>query len=330
MEFEINNKKVVIPHAHLLSRNEFNIKIVNGLFVIVEDKCAICYEPFDENNPPKFLGNQCKCITVYHRNCIKNAIERYKSCPTCRAPKIEIVDTKFSNMNIAKYEELFHKALSILKGVSRLIFITNWKQQIPSQYLSVSTLVDPFAYLEYLRYDSTWSVCSIFEQSLTQIEFETPKYALGDQTIKDPSKFHQHFKTFTCNIIDDTFDWQGVVIAGGSISKLLMRHMELQDYPLDSDVDFFIYGQSPKDRTTSLINMLTYFCKKFTNKVYFAAKGYIIDIYITGIERTFQIVMASSTTIDNILYHFDLDHVQVAYKNGQVLATPQFIASFRY
>jgi len=80
----------------------------------------------------------------------------------------------------------------------------------------------------------------------------------------------------------------------------------------------------------SLINTLTYFRRKFTNRVYFASKGYVIDIYITGIERTIQIIMANNCNIDDILYNFDLDYVKVAYQNGRVLATPQFIASFTY
>jgi Ring finger domain len=330
MEFEINDKKFTITRDNLLSRDQFNDNVINKIFTTIENMCAICYNHFDENNPPKFLGNQCKCMTVYHENCIQTAIKNFKSCPTCRASKVEIVSTKFSNVNIAKYEELFNKALPTLEHEEKLIFITNWKTSIPSQYMTISTLINPYDYLNSFRYSSDWKSCSIFEKDVKYIEFESPKYTLGESTIKDLARFRQHFEIFTYSIIDNTFNWNGVVIAGGSISKLLMQHMELQDYPIDSDVDLFIYGQTLKDRIASLISTLTYFRNKFGNKVYFASKGYVIDIYITGIERTIQIVMANNCNIDDILYNFDLDYVKVAYQNGQIIATPQFIASFKY
>ena len=330
MEFEINAKKVIIPHENLLSRQEFNSKVINALFTIVENKCAICYEPFDEQNPSKFLGGQCKCMTVYHEMCIKKALTRFKSCPTCRSSKVEIVDIKFSNLNIVKYEELFNKATQALEQEQKLAFIANWKKLIPSQHLTVSTLVDVYAYLSSFRYSPAWQECPIFDQGMTRIEFEDLKYTPGTQTIKDYMKFRKHFEIFTCNTIDDSFNWKGVVIAGGSISKLLTRHFELQDYPIDSDIDFFIYGETLRDRMETLHNTLAYFCKKYSNKVYFASKGYLIDMYIIGIERVFQIVITSNCNQDGILYNFDLDHVQVLYQQGQVLATPQFVASFKH
>lgn len=330
MEFQIRNETVNIPIEHLLSRADFNRNVINKLFILVDNQCAICYEPFDDENPQRFLGGNCKCMTVYHQHCIQIATERFRACPTCRVKNVPIVDTKFSNMDIAKYEELFHKAQGLLEGEARLIFIINWKRQIPAQYLSISTLIDPYAFLTCLRYDPKWQICPIFDTNANYVEFEPPKYKPGDQTIKDKEKFKQHFQKFTYGIIDDSFNWDGIVIAGGSISKLLMRHMEIQDYPLDSDIDFFIYGRAPKDRSSSLSNILTYFATKFSNKVFFAVKGYVIDIYIVGIERTIQIIMASNNSIDDILYHFDMDSVQVAYQGGNILATPRFIASFKH
>ena len=197
------------------------------------------------------------------------------------------------------------------------------------------TIIDVYDYYDFLRYQPDgWKDCDLFDNNncLIQSTFnKTSKFKPNELIIKKYDQFINDFNAFTMELFNNNdFKWNNVVIAGGSISKLLNSKTFVSDIPASSDIDLFIYGNTPHERLISIKYIIEFFSSKFTNKVYFVVRGNVVNIFIANIKRYFQIVITNFISIDEIIYSFDLDNVRVAYLNGKIMACPSFIAALKF
>ena len=106
------------------------------------------------------------------------------------------------------------------------------------------------------------------------------------------------------------------IIAGGSISSLILKGVLLPD----SDIDIFIYGNN-KDRTIRLImNQIILVYGRDTS---IGVSGSVIHISKDGM-RPIQIISSSGKYADDILFNFDLTHICVGLDNRGFMGTPAF------
>jgi len=136
-------------------------------------------------------------------------------------------------------------------------------------------------------------------------------------SIVNMETFQQRFAEYSCGVfekspnpeIDDTesFPWEGVVIAGGSIMQMLRGNYRPRK---NSDMDIFIIGPSYAKNQQTLKNLVRWFKGP---KTYFGIRSSVIYIYIEDIERTFQIVCTSTKTVYELIGRFDTSQIQCCY-----------------
>jgi hypothetical protein len=104
------------------------------------------------------------------------------------------------------------------------------------------------------------------------------------------------------------------VITGGFLLKIIMKHLELEDFP-DTDIDIFV------STSESLKKILKYFKKLGveTANIY----GNIIEIQLEGYKYKFQII-AMNSKIYNIINDFDLGCNKVVYNGDDIYGTSEF------
>lgn len=190
-------------------------------------------------------------------------------------------------------------------------------------------LIDPYSELMegYFRYTEEyrdiWSCENISS---------VPKPELGDETIVPFETAQERFHNFTFGLLDKPlnesdveFPYNNVVIAGGSISKILNAAYDIKK-ARQSDVDIFIYANTHDERTRVFSELLDWF-KSYnvefgTTRTYYAVRGSVVTIYIKDIERKFQIISANATTVSDVIGRFDMTHIQWCFQNGKYFGTP--------
>lgn len=157
----------------------------------------------------------------------------------------------------------------------------------------------------------------------TQLDLETHT-AIGELNVQ----FSENWQNLTYGLLDD-INWDGMVLAGGSVNKLL-RILTQSDNVLkmgpQTDLDLFLIGSEDEQRE-KLIYLLTHFSSKYGDKLFIGHKKSIISIWVVGISRMIQIISSQSKCIFDTLYQFDLTHSQVAYDGTRFYATPFAIES---
>ena len=191
-----------------------------------------------------------------------------------------------------------------------------------SPYLSKMLLIQPEDWLCYFYYHK--STHSLYFQ-----ETDLPTYG-EDQDImvtKDESLLRM---TLMTQGVMKNMNWDNVILAGGAVNIMLDATLQPTDFP-GSDIDIFIYGQTSDIRQNKVNQLLQYFADQvYPNRRHFyAMRGSVISIYIDECPTVFQIISGNSKTILDVLHYFDLDHLRVAYQNGEFYMTMEAAEAFR-
>lgn len=219
-------------------------------------------------------------------------------------------------------------------------------------------LLPVFKYYEYMTYSNKehfQRIHNVFLNSIENDKFklrkkqkmqkkhksykdEIDKYVLqipslyqnGDYTINSEDIFHKKFEEFTYNLIDDSFNWDNIAILGGSLYRLLSPiFSDFKIIPNSADIDIFIYGPNQDDRKNALKRTLEYFKNRYGDNVYFVYGSSIINIYVKGVCRHVQIICNNVTSIIEQLEIFDCEHLQLAYFNQKLYATPMALKAIK-
>lgn len=164
-------------------------------------------------------------------------------------------------------------------------------------------------------------------------------YNIGDNTIMDFDAAKQRLYEFTFGILEKPlneqaldFPFENVVIAGGSIIKILSPNYDMS-LAHKSDVDIFIFGIGAEKRTNvfeSIINWFkSYDTRTNTPNTYYAVHGSLVSIYIKDVKRKFQIITVDCETPYDVIARFDFDYISWCYWNGTFYGLPDACIALR-
>lgn len=332
MEFENNDVKYVITTKDLINNDDYTKNILSKVF-LYNDECGICYEGFDANELGFAVYLNCACKLGYHTQCITQAFDHNKSCPQCRKSNPVIVPFKGNIQDLGEYENFYDKANEHLNlTTDKLRFIHNWFAPVKDKAGSLrkSCLVNPFDYLSYTTHEKEFKESGLYRDldDLHINPVDATSFEVGQQTMRNQEEFMEEFNKITNGFFqkDNSWSWDNIAICGGMVGKLLSHGTKY--YPESSDFDMYVYGKDARDREDVVRRIVKFFG---TYNAWFICKHAVIDVFIPGFPRNFQIIAGNFCNIDDILYSFDLSHIQAAISNlSAIYVTPEFLASQKY
>lgn len=160
-----------------------------------------------------------------------------------------------------------------------------------------------------------------------------PSPPIGKPAMIDYETAVERFREFTFDLLSPThgaeFPWGSVVIAGGSVTKIITAEYGPAAIR-GSDIDFFVTGRDFDDRKRNVDAVVAWFdalsrSDRFGGdggydnygvrsgaNIFYAIRGSVISVYIRGINRTFQIISSGAVNKYEIISRFDLSHIQWA------------------
>lgn len=138
-----------------------------------------------------------------------------------------------------------------------------------------------------------------------------------DKNICNYKMFEERWNIFTFNILKD-IDWEDIIVAGGSMNIILNEENKIEDNK-NSDIDIFIYGNDLKKKIRKFIYLLHYF-DKLKLQIKYIHRDNIIELLIKN-YRKIQIIFTFFENPNDIIYSFDLSHVQIFYDGKNIYAT---------
>jgi len=147
--------------------------------------------------------------------------------------------------------------------------------------------------------------------------------------IKTNNEFRETFSMIVP--LFNKFDWSNVILAGGSVSDVL-----LGDCNLDGDLDLFVYGLDEKDASARVKNIVSHFLELCKNQPEYQINVMVktenlLSIYIhklnakkqLGEKRLYeiQIIFRLYRTISEVLHGFDLGSSAVGFDGAKVYFT---------
>ena len=332
MNFEYKDTTYQLNVEDLTDPQKYISHVLCRVF-IYHDECGICYEDFAQPEKGNVVYLNCNCKLGYHRSCITSALGVNNSCPQCRRPNPVIVNHKGNIQDLGAYENFYDQAVTSLESVDRLQFLNNWFEPVKdkSNSLRRSCLVNPFEYNAFTTFDTKWDACKLYREpeSMHVNPIDQTSFKPGEQTVKDKADFQEEWMKVSQGIFLSGWSWDNVVISGGMPSKMLSRATKY--YPETSDIDIYVYGKEQRDREDAIRRIIKFFAD---HKAWFVVKAAVIDIFIPGFARNFQLICGNYNTIDDILFSFDLTHIQVAMamvdNDIKVWCTPEYLAAMKY
>ena len=226
-------------------------------------------------------------------------------------------------------DESFHFAYQLVHIIRNLKMEQdphNLNRGLNPAFFSALLLVDPF------KVQVGGEVSPICYESNVQLwgpihrlsKFE-PKFVDGQSVFKDLGHFMADFERFTCGMFEGA-DWNNIVMAGGSMDKLM--DASLTEYPESSDIDIFIFGETSDIRKQKVHDLLHFFESKY--QVIYGIRGSVIDLLLDGVERMVQIICTCMTSGFEIINNFDVSNVQVMFDGQNVWMTLAALMTCKY
>jgi len=123
--------------------------------------------------------------------------------------------------------------------------------------------------------------------------------------------------------------WRNVIVAGGSVNLMLDATLNPGNYPA-SDIDLFVYGATKEERQAAVTGLLAYFDGlPGGGRKFYAVKQSVVSIFIDDCPTSFQIIAGNAATILDVLHHFDLEHLRMAYQDGQFYLTLEAVEALK-
>lgn len=122
--------------------------------------------------------------------------------------------------------------------------------------------------------------------------------------------------------------WRNVIVAGGSVNVMLDATLNPGDFQA-SDIDFFVYGQTTQERLNAVSALLSYFEGLPGGRKFYVVKQSVVSIYIDDCPTSFQIIAGNASTILDVLHHFDMEHLRMAYQDGQFYLTLEAVEALK-
>ena len=140
-------------------------------------------------------------------------------------------------------------------------------------------------------------------------------------SINPTREFKTKLEKLSYGLIDGYFPFENCCIAGGSLNFLFDNSLDFNN-PLfcKSDIDVYLYNSIiPKKIINYLID------KYGHHNVYIANTGYLIQIWITGISKSLQLIRVSDYSPHSIINQFDYSHVKCFYDGSKIVFDKRFL-----
>jgi len=172
--------------------------------------------------------------------------------------------------------------------------------------------------------------------SLFENYFNSPNTCKDEEfllpLIKSPNKLNfinskdDFMKKFYATIaILDGVDWDGIVVAGGSLSSNFFGYESKS-----SDIDIFIVKEMNDDKIREKIKNIYDTVKKNTNRVPLIFRTpHTITLFSGYPHKYIQIVLRMCKSITELLSFFDLDCCVLAYDGKDVVSIPRILRVVR-
>lgn len=156
------------------------------------------------------------------------------------------------------------------------------------------------------------------------------KFAVNESTLAPLDTFKERFHKFTGGHVASLADGT-CIYAGGAIMKMLGVNYDPK-HARQSDVDMFAGGYDYDTRKAYVKTILEHLQKIAADKsasIYFAYRGSVVSVYITNVNRKFQVITNDCSGKYGIIERFDTSHIQWMYDGTQVLGTPEALLAMR-
>ena len=191
-------------------------------------------------------------------------------------------------------------------------------------------------------YDRTgFDKIELYPDVVAETSADIVKFAAGDRTTHDHAVALQRLHEATGGVFLNTpsrepFCWDGVLLAGGLPSQAI--NAAVKNIAAASDIDLFIYGKTPEERTAVFTRVLTVLNApavathladgQGVNETLFCVTGSVCTVLHPAFTRPIQIIFSDATTPTCILSRFDLTACQVGFDGRDFLMTPHAVESF--
>ncbi|KAF7965299.1 hypothetical protein HWV62_44538 [Athelia sp. TMB] len=161
-------------------------------------------------------------------------------------------------------------------------------------------------------------------------------------TVENITAFLRSWEIFTEGVLTESFDWNNVIAAGGSVSACIaplptgvdgdatnIRRYLHQGPFANADVDLFLWGLSASEAEAKVIAITKAVQDATPVKTVCVRTRHAISIISQHPYRTIQIVLRIYSSPAEIILSFDVDSASVAFNGGKVLITPRAALSFK-
>ena len=223
----------------------------------------------------------------------------------------------------------YHNTVNDHRSANNKIYILNFKQK-QNQNISLKTLKSMFRTPEYnifnIRDDIIEKKVEIAEKLFKERNDFYGKTLLYAKTyelasnvsitytnINDHDNFYQN--PSYQHELPNNFNWNNVVIAGGSVFKSLMKIQNM------NDIDIFIYGlNSIEEYTEKLYEILGSFDRIFSVSITRNSFS-----FFDNNSQKYQIILRAYKTKSEIIHGFDVDSCCILYDGKDFLCTKRFV-----
>lgn len=178
-------------------------------------------------------------------------------------------------------------------------------------------LVDPFDYTDYLAKYTPPVFPGYKLRELSKIAI--PEGSLIVYKEEALARIDEMLSKY----VPPNFDWSNIVLAGGSVAKLIMP-AQSKFLNNRSDIDFFIYGEDLKssvDAFKRILGLFDNYKKSINNSV--------CTVYDFNAPKMIQLISINRKTAAEVIKRFDLSNCQWMYNGSQILCTPLAVKSLR-
>lgn len=224
------------------------------------------------------------------------------------------------SINVFDYFEHNDSNVQKLDSVVKL-----YRNMLGSKLLIKALKPSVFNWFRYRKHfaPSFWSSTKIMTDS--KITRFRSKPQIGEMVISND--LENRFRIFTCGLFDKPlnddyigeFPWKYCFIGGGSAEQIVSSS-DVSMFNKSSDVDLYICTGSTKSGVLIkwvLRRILNWFK---TPNTYYCVKSSVVNIYISGISRSIQVISQNVKNPYETLSSYDFSHIRwMLYRDKEVL-----------
>lgn len=208
-------------------------------------------------------------------------------------------------------KNISYQYIQLLKQVTDIDFGNKFKSyndNNKNQYHNI------LCFGNFLSYSNLDNSISIFKE-----------HKITNSFISSIEQFNENLKIFSDGLIENDFQWNNVILSGGSCYKCLTNDI----INTSSDIDLWIYG-STDDKKSTYKRIVKYFNKKENVFTYNIINEGIVTFVFNGKHRNIQLIYTKYETPQCIPNTFDIDYLKMYFDGDNIMATYDCIIALKH